>query len=96
LQNTAKHARASNVRIDIRSGDGELCFAISDDGIGFSQTGVLDSVGGVAKLAERLAVLGGSLVVESAPGRGTLILGTVPCPGVRPVPSTTGERAGAR
>jgi signal transduction histidine kinase len=90
LQNTAKHARASNVRIDIRCGDGELCFAISDDGIGFSRTGVLDSVGGLAKLAERVAALGGSLVVESAPGRGTLTFGTVPCPELRAVPSTTG------
>jgi signal transduction histidine kinase len=96
LQNTAKHARAGNVRIDIQSGDVELRFAISDDGIGFSQTGALDSVGGLAKLAERVAVLGGSLVVESAPGRGTQIFGTVPCPGVRAVPSTTGGQVGAR
>ena len=96
LQNTAKHARASNVRIDIQSGNGELRFAISDDGIGFSQAGALDSVGGLAKLVERVAVLGGSLVVESAPGRGAQVFGTVPCPGVRAVPSTIGERVGAR
>ena len=95
LQNTAKHARATNVRIDIQGGEGELSFAISDDGIGFSQTGVLDSVGGLAKLAERVAVLGGSLVVESAPGRGTQIFGTMPCPEEHAVPSTTGERVGA-
>jgi signal transduction histidine kinase len=95
LQNTAKHARATNVRIDIQSGEGELSFAISDDGIGFSQTDALDSAGGLAKLAERVAVLGGSLVVESAPGRGTQIFGTVPCPEVHAVPSTTGERVGA-
>jgi signal transduction histidine kinase len=95
LQNTAKYARATNVRIDIQSGDGELRFAISDDGIGFSRTGALDPAGGLAKLAERVAALGGSLVVESAPGRGTQIFGTVPCPEVRAVPSTTGERVGA-
>jgi signal transduction histidine kinase len=92
LQNTAKYAHASKVRIDIQSGDGELRFAISDDGIGFSRAGALDSAGGLAKLAERVAVLGGSLVVESAPGRGTQIVGTVPCPEVRAVPSTTGGR----
>jgi len=96
LQNIAKHARASNVRIDIQSGDGELRFAISDDGIGFSQAGAVDSVGGLAKLAERVAVLGGSLVVESAPGLGTRIFGTVPCAGVRAVLSTSGERLPAR
>jgi signal transduction histidine kinase len=96
LQNIAKHARATNVRIDIQSGDGELRFAISDDGVGFSQSGALDSVGGVAKLAERVAVLGGSLVVESAPGRGTQIVGRVPCPGVCAVPSAAGEWVGAR
>jgi signal transduction histidine kinase len=95
LQNTAKHAHATNVRIDIQGGEGELNFAISDDGTGFSQTGVLESVGGLAKLAERVAVLGGSLGVESAPGRGTQIFGTVPCPEVHAVPSTTGERVGA-
>jgi len=96
LQNIAKHARATNVRIDIQSGDGELRFAISDDGVGFSQSGALDSDGGVAKLAERVAVLGGSLVVESAPGRGTQIVGRVPCPGVCAVPSAAGEWVGAR
>jgi len=96
LQNTAKHARAGNVRIDIQSGDGELRFAIRDDGVGFSQTGALDSVGGLAKLAERVAVLGGSLVVESAPGRGTQIFGTVPCSGGRSAPFTTGDRVGAQ
>jgi signal transduction histidine kinase len=96
LQNTTKHARASKVRIDIQRGDGELRFAISDDGVGFSQSGALDSVGGLAKLAERVAVLGGSHVVKSAPGKGTQIVGIVPCAGVRAVPSTTGERVGAR
>jgi signal transduction histidine kinase len=95
LQNIAKYARATNVRIDIQSGKGELRFAISDDGIGFSQTGVLDSAGGLAKLAERVAALGGSLVVESAPGKGTEIAGTVPLPEVRALPSATDERVNA-
>ncbi len=35
LQNAAKHSRATNVRIELRQGDGHLHFAVVDDGVGF-------------------------------------------------------------
>jgi signal transduction histidine kinase len=77
LQNIAKHAHASVAAIDIRWHDGEVVFVISDDGVGFS-TSASDGSGGLAQLAERLAALGGTFVVDSAAGHGSRLQGRVP------------------
>jgi signal transduction histidine kinase len=54
-----------------------LVFEVTDDGNGFdpSQRGL---GAGFVNMTDRVRALGGNLLVESAPGRGTTVKGTVP------------------
>jgi signal transduction histidine kinase len=77
LQNVAKYADANAATIRLSNGSGELRFEIRDDGRGFDPTA--SSYGtGLQGIADRLAALGGELVVTSAPGDGTAVAGRLP------------------
>jgi signal transduction histidine kinase len=76
MQNVSKHARgASGVTIVLRAAD-TLSFQISDDGCGFAAADPGGS--GLTGMSDRLAAVGGELQVESTPGEGTLVRGSVP------------------
>lgn len=56
-----------------------LCCEVRDDGAGFDvQTTPVGS--GLNNLRERLAAVGGTMTIDSAPGRGTTITGSIPLP----------------
>jgi len=78
IQNAGKHA-GDRARLYVRVwADGAtLAFDVRDDGRGFqaSQRGL---GAGFINMQDRLCALGGSLRVESAPGQGTRVHGTVP------------------
>jgi signal transduction histidine kinase len=76
LANTAKHARASHVEVRLTAGDGALTVEVSDDGIGGAS---LDAGTGLRGLRDRIAALGGSLDLTSAPGTGTRLRVVIPC-----------------
>jgi signal transduction histidine kinase len=76
LANVRKHARASRVRIEIAPGGRGLLLTIADDGIGFDPALLRPTEFprfGLATMRERAEGVGGSLQVETAPGRGTRI-----------------------
>ncbi len=77
LQNAAKHARsATGVTISLWQ-DRELHFEVRDDGAGFDvPTTPLGK--GLTNLSDRLAAVGGTITLESAPGRGTVLRGSIP------------------
>jgi signal transduction histidine kinase len=75
LTNTAKHARASRVRVAVEQRDGTLQLSIGDDGIGGADP-VRGS--GLVGLRDRVEALGGSIEVSSAPGEGTLVVARLP------------------
>jgi signal transduction histidine kinase/ligand-binding sensor domain-containing protein len=82
VNNVLKHSGATEVRIALRrSGDG-LTLVIRDDGKGMhgeSEGGPGPAEGfGIAGMRERVAILGGTLTVESRPGGGTTLTVTVP------------------
>jgi signal transduction histidine kinase len=77
LQNVAKYAQASSVRVDLTAGGGSLTFTVRDDGVGFDAHAVR-SGSGIQGMSDRLAALGGELRVTSAPGAGTRLEGRVP------------------
>jgi signal transduction histidine kinase len=78
LHNAAKHAHgASGVKISVSQSDG-LRFEVHDDGYGFEVDGSVNGGAGLTNIRDRLAAVGGTLEVRSAPGRGTTIAGMIP------------------
>jgi signal transduction histidine kinase len=79
LQNAAKHADgASEVTISL-SAVRELHFEVHDDGAGFDvETTPLGT--GLRNLHDRLAAVGGTMAIHSAPGQGTSVDGSIPLP----------------
>ena len=62
--------------------DDGLLLAVADDGVGFDPDG--PSRGGhlgLASMRERVRLVGGTLDIESAPGRGTTVIAWVPTEG---------------
>ena len=74
LANVAKYASASHVAISVAVSDGIVGVEIADDGVGGA-----DPAGGsgLRGLVDRLEALGGTLTIESFPGKGTRLLGRI-------------------
>ena len=83
LQNASKYAGASEVSVRVWRDDGDLVFAVVDDGRGFDR-GTTTLGTGMRNMADRLAAVGGSLEVSSQPGGGTTVSGRIPIPSVEP------------
>ena len=77
LQNVAKYAKVSTAKVHLRGGSGEVRFEVRDEGLGFDPATTADGTG-VQGMRDRLAALGGDLSVNSTPGRGTSVSGTLP------------------
>jgi two-component system sensor histidine kinase UhpB len=77
LQNVAKYASASQVRIQLSDGAGSLTFEVTDDGVGFDVARTTYGTG-LQGMADRLAALEGRLDISSTPGVGTVVVGRVP------------------
>ena len=78
LHNIVKHARASSVQIRMRCSPENVTLDVSDDGIGFEPEGDFPGHLGLHSMRERTERLGGTLAVESAPGKGTQIRAWIP------------------
>lgn len=101
LNNIVRHARAETVRITVRYRDGDVRFHIEDDGGGFNPQvvwrGSPNRCGmGLAAMAERARMLGGSLAIDSAGARGTRIMLVVPVTGKESSRETLSNRPGRR
>ena len=80
MQNACKHAgERATIRLRVREEPGTLRFDVTDDGAGFDTTGHGRGAG-LRNMADRMGAFGGRLVVESAPGEGTQVTGSVPVP----------------
>jgi signal transduction histidine kinase len=75
LTNTAKHAHASVVNVELGTHDAVLRLAIRDDGIGGADP---RRGSGLLGLRDRIDALGGTLQVTSPTGKGTTLLIEVP------------------
>ncbi|MFV9504671.1 MAG: chemotaxis protein CheB [Oscillochloridaceae bacterium umkhey_bin13] len=86
LTNVLKHAHASEVSVIIERSTNEVRLIIEDDGSGFSVPVRADGTDdqprlGLLGMQERVALLNGTLTVESAPGSGTTIFARLPLDG---------------
>jgi PAS domain S-box-containing protein len=77
ITNVVRHADATRAEVRLRRADGVVALEVSDDGAGGARPGGGSGLGG---LADRLAVVGGRLDVDSEQGRGTVLRATVPAP----------------
>ena len=83
LNNIAKHAQANRVNILLEPRDNSVVLIIEDDGIGFDTdkqipAGNLTKGMGLIGMQERVSLVGGTLEIESAPGKGTTIYAKIP------------------
>jgi len=82
LTNVARHAGTARASVTLRRADGGLLLAVGDDGVGFDPTRPREGRSlGLASMRERLHLVGGTLDVESSPGRGTTVVAWVPALG---------------
>ena len=77
LQNVTKYAEASLVTISLDRSDGNLSFAVADDGVGFDPAARSTGTG-LQGIADRMDALGGTFEVVSEAGAGTSVHGRVP------------------
>jgi signal transduction histidine kinase len=81
LQNAAKHAGdGAAVTVRLWEEAGALRFEVADDGAGFDPTSKGQGAGFI-NMSDRLGAIGGTLQVDSTPGAGTRVRGTVPLGG---------------
>ena len=78
LHNIVKHAHASKADLKLECGAGDIALEISDDGAGFDLSEDFSGHLGLKSMRERVARLGGTLQIESAPGEGTRIHALIP------------------
>ncbi len=78
MQNAGKYAGdGARINVRVHADDHVLAFGVDDDGAGFQLNG--RPMGhGFINMADRLGAIGGSLHVESTPGQGAHIAGTIP------------------
>jgi len=77
MNNIAKYAAASAASVSVEQTDGVLRFMVRDDGRGFEPRAAVAGTG-LQGMTDRLEAVGGSLLIESAIGVGTTVIGTVP------------------
>jgi two-component system sensor histidine kinase UhpB len=80
LTNITRHARARTAELRLEHTDDAVRLTVQDDGVGFDVAAPVahPSGLGVSGMHERMALVGGRLTIDSAPGGGTRVIATVP------------------
>jgi PAS domain S-box-containing protein len=78
VRNALKHSGAAQVDIELRASGPDVRLTIRDTGRGFAVGSVPLPGLGLSGMRERMRNAGGSLTIQSVPGRGTTILATIP------------------
>ena len=87
LTNVMRHAAARSVTISLQRTGGTLTVVIADDGDGFEPEHRALTPGsgmGLLCMEERARLRDGTIRIQSAPGRGTVLEATLPVPEARP------------
>lgn len=78
--NSLRHAQAREIRLELRPDGAQALLRLADDGQGFDPQ--RDGQGqGLHNIAERVAGLGGRLIIQSRPGGGTAVEVRIPLRG---------------
>lgn len=88
LTNVVRHAQATRVTVCIHNTPAGMCLEIHDDGKSFDVQRVLNARRykrlGLLSMSERVKMFGGTLAIESSPGKGTLVRALIPADRKRP------------
>jgi signal transduction histidine kinase len=77
LSNASKHAKATRADVTLTAAPGAVALTVRDDGRGFDAAAPVNGFGLVG-MRERVALVGGSIEIESAPGEGTQVRAVLP------------------
>jgi signal transduction histidine kinase len=79
LTNILRHAKATQVSIDLNRDSSWIYMKVSDNGVGISGTNRKKANAfGLAGMKERVSMLGGELKIDSAEGKGTMLAISIP------------------
>jgi signal transduction histidine kinase len=83
LNNAARHSRATHVTITLKFAGKDVTLEIRDDGVGFVPEAVIKTQAprrawGLLGMQERVMLVGGTLDIQSAPGKGTRLVAHIP------------------
>ena len=75
LNNVAKHARASEVKVVLADSPGRVTLTVTDDGVGFDAAQRVQAAPtyGIGTMHERAEAVGARLTIASAPGAGSRV-----------------------
>ena len=77
LSNVARHAQAKRAIVRLERQGRHAVLTVEDDGVGFDE-GTDGAGSGLRNMRDRVAKLGGSLDINSSPGKGTVLRATFP------------------
>ena len=80
MTNVIRHAQAKSVRVALVQEEENILLVVEDDGIGFSESGLSNTLGslGLLGMKERAQFCGGDVQISSSPGKGTTVTVRVP------------------
>lgn len=81
LNNVLSHSAAAHVSVIVVRQKQNVMLLVEDDGCGFDYAEVRKNLNrclGIIRMEERIMLMGGSLKVESTPGKGTLVRAEIP------------------
>ncbi|MDO9529951.1 MAG: cache domain-containing protein [Syntrophales bacterium] len=80
LTNVIRHAGAQNIEVSLKSNDNNMEAIVEDDGKGFNLSLLQNDKQalGLFGMTERATLVGGELIIDTAPGKGTKIVLKIP------------------
>jgi signal transduction histidine kinase len=87
LNNTVKHAQATQARVTLSEDDGRLTISIEDDSVGFDPRDARPGHMGMGTMRDRAEAIGAELAVESDHGKGTTVVVSLGRPGAEAPPA---------
>ena len=73
MQNAIKHANPTEIYLELSCGEHFVEMLVTDDGLGFDTSQSFPGHLGLRSMSERATRLGGTVMIDSAPGKGTRV-----------------------
>lgn len=80
LSNVVRHSHAKTAVVEVEQNEERVQLRVTDTGVGFDMVEPRMKEFGLASMRTRMAEIGGTLVIESQPGAGTVLTARAPIP----------------